>query len=775
VPEIGLPTRLEGGKILFSPASPDLQYALVVLPGGGFHWLLREKSNAREWRFAEYDMTAYRGQRIELHFGTFNDPYDGVTAMFVDDVSLEVCFGAPPTATPSLTPTPTATRPPMIYLPLILRNFSPPMPPTPTPTATPPPSALVIDGRWADKVIGDRFRNVIYAYADGRLYRSPDDGATWNLVTASPAVDHFIMSAADPNVLYSSRDLGCLAGWDVPVYKSTNGGASWGELSAARNLKPLLAHIAEVDWVFAAGCDAPYLTTDGGVTWTAKPDISPESLFGIYETRLMAAAPLAGTPPPEVPNWQHIYVGGVSEGGSGAIIFTGDLGTTWSRITPLYAPNLWWISALEADPFTEGRLWFADPHGVWATNNNGAIWEFTWLGLEDVTYKDVPGATYGLNALVSHPTGRLYLGTVRGLYWKGLADPVWHKITGTSFDNTEITGLLFTETNPGILYVNTVDGVYRYTISPEPPGLSISVLTRIWLPPGSHPHGVDVDLAGNRVFVGYHGLNHEGRHLAVIDGETLTISRTIDLGPQAMGPNGVVYLPSLDRVYVANRNSNNVSVVDATAGTVLGHIAVGNRPNGITDLGNLLYVANFESESVSVINALSNTVTGTITPLRTFPSMVVADEAAGFVYVTLFGTDAVYHLRDAQVYNARDGVPRPYGLAFDPVRRRLYVANRDPANAVTIIDVSFNTLLGQINVGREAFVVGYNPNTGHLFVVCGDEVRVYDTADNSLLTSIALPPGAEEGIAVDTVRNRVYITSREGDAVTVISDPVAAW
>lgn len=442
-----LPARIPAeGPLPFAVAAPDLQYALVVFPDGSYEWLLRERSNALTWLYAEYDLLRYRGQTIELRFGVFNDGSNDVTAMFVDDIALQICVGA--TSTPTGTPTPPVT-----------------------PTQTLPPDALVIDGRWVERVIGDRFRNELYALADGRLYRSPDDGATWNLVTDAPAVDRFIMSAADPDVLYSSYGLACLAGGpDVLLYKSTDGGLTWQELSGVRNLQPLLAHITEVDWVLAAGCDAPYLCIDGGASWTARPDPSPESLWGIYEARRMAAAPLAGPPEPETPNWDRLYVGGVSEGGGGGVIFTGDLGATWTRISPAFASAPWWISALEADLLTAGRLWFADPHGVWATADNGGSWVVTSSGLEDVIYRDEPGATFGLDALVFHnprlggATQRLYLGTARGLYWKGLADLAWQKVTGTGFDDHAIGGLLFTETNPNILYVNTADGAFTYVI-----------------------------------------------------------------------------------------------------------------------------------------------------------------------------------------------------------------------------------------------------------------------------------------------------------------------
>ena len=72
--------------------------------------------------------------------------------------------------------------------------------------------------------------------------------------------------------------------------------------------------------------------------------------------------------------------------------------------------------------------------------------------------------------------------------------------------------------------------------------------------------------------------------------------------------------------------------------------------------------------------------------------------------------------------------------------------------------------------GGEPYVLAVNPNTGHLFVACGDRVEVYRTSDRALLAQFAVPPGAEEGIAVDPVANRVDVASRSGHAVSVIQD-----
>jgi PKD repeat protein len=54
--------------------------------------LLWQRSDDRAWTFHEFDLTAYAGQTIKLNVGVYNDGAGGVTAMYLDDVSLEICY-----------------------------------------------------------------------------------------------------------------------------------------------------------------------------------------------------------------------------------------------------------------------------------------------------------------------------------------------------------------------------------------------------------------------------------------------------------------------------------------------------------------------------------------------------------------------------------------------------------------------------------------------------------------------------------------------------------
>jgi len=184
----------------------------------------------------------------------------------------------------------------------------------------------------------------------------------------------------------------------------------------------------------------------------------------------------------------------------------------------------------------------------------------------------------------------------------------------------------------------------------------------------------------------------------------------------------------------------------------------------------LIYVANFGDGTVTVIDAATEAVSHTIPLVGHEPSHFAVDEAQGFAYLSLHGDGSVSYLRDGDRWNWRPGVPEAYGIAFDVSARRLYVGNRGSNHSVTVVEVDPNNVVGTFGVGNEPYMLGVNHSTGHLFVANRDSVQVRRTADTSLVTVLPLPVGAEEGLAVDSTRNRVYITSRDSDAVTVIQD-----
>jgi len=84
----------------------DRQYLLLLDEQGGYEVLMWIVSDAQTWTLKTLDLSAYAGRRVRLRFGVFNDGEDGVTAMYVDGVSLWACDTPAPQPTPTQTPTP---------------------------------------------------------------------------------------------------------------------------------------------------------------------------------------------------------------------------------------------------------------------------------------------------------------------------------------------------------------------------------------------------------------------------------------------------------------------------------------------------------------------------------------------------------------------------------------------------------------------------------------------------------------------------------------------
>ncbi|MBN1934489.1 MAG: N-acetylmuramoyl-L-alanine amidase [Anaerolineae bacterium] len=108
--------------------SDDYAYVYLRVQNGNWQALRIVRNSVADWTQGQHDLSAYAGQSVTLRFGTYNDGRGDVSAMYVDDVSIQT--GAISTPAPPPTPIPTATS----------TATSTPTP-SPTPTTTPLPTA----------------------------------------------------------------------------------------------------------------------------------------------------------------------------------------------------------------------------------------------------------------------------------------------------------------------------------------------------------------------------------------------------------------------------------------------------------------------------------------------------------------------------------------------------------------------------------------------------------------------------------------------------------
>src|SRR5256712_712365 len=279
------------------------------------------------------------------------------------------------------------------------------------------------------------------------------------------------------------------------------------------------------------------------------------------------------------------------------------------------------------------------------------------------------------------------------------------------------------------------------------------------IPVGDYPFGVAYDSGNGYVYV----ANYNSNNVSIISGTTVVA--TIPVGG---GPSGIVYDGGNGYVYVANLASNNTSVISGT--TVLATVAVGNGPNGVGyNSGNgYVYVANHYSDNVSVIDG--TTVVATI-PVGSVPLGVAYENANGYVYVANALSDTVSVISTtAQLFLVtftESGLPygSPWSVTLDGL------VNRSTTPTITFSEPN----------GTHAYAVGrvtgyaayYDPSPSSGSVVVNGappSVVISFTANTKGGTVVATVPVGyyPVGAGYDAGTGHVYVGNFVSTSVSVI-------
>ncbi len=102
---LGLPSSPLGMRQADAASSGDAQLVLILNQyGQEIERLVMMRENIDDWVPYSFDLSHYIGKRstIRVYFDSYNNGWAGVTGMYVDDVSLEICTVERPTPRPLL-------------------------------------------------------------------------------------------------------------------------------------------------------------------------------------------------------------------------------------------------------------------------------------------------------------------------------------------------------------------------------------------------------------------------------------------------------------------------------------------------------------------------------------------------------------------------------------------------------------------------------------------------------------------------------------------------
>jgi YVTN family beta-propeller protein len=272
------------------------------------------------------------------------------------------------------------------------------------------------------------------------------------------------------------------------------------------------------------------------------------------------------------------------------------------------------------------------------------------------------------------------------------------------------------------------------------------------------------------------------------------------------GAHGVAYDAEHDLVYVTKRDSAQLAVIDARTNTILQTISVGNQPHGVAynPTSHKIYVANYADDTVTIIDANAMNIVATV-PTGDEPAHVTVNPVTNKVYVSNHGSGTVTVINgttNGVMATVSLGSAGPYGIAADTQRNLIYVVsievvNLSSPNLVTIdgaTDQVKSNMWGRVTIDKSddslvpLRVMAVHPglgSSGHLYITSSSGDLAGDGShgtDQLLMIRKGWPEGfnkpnplnvgsrPEEGVAVDLANNRVFVTARYANRLTVIRD-----
>jgi len=223
--------------------------------------------------------------------------------------------------------------------------------------------------------------------------------------------------------------------------------------------------------------------------------------------------------------------------------------------------------------------------------------------------------------------------------------------------------------------------------------------------------------------------------VAMWDTKTLALIKTIDVQG---GPDGILFDPFNQRVWVLSHGAPNATVINTVDGTVVGTVDLGGAPEqAVTDGKGHLYIDLEDKDKIAVVDAAALKVTGTYD---------LAGKGGG-----------------------------PGGLAFDVKNHVLFATCHDPA-VMVILNSDTGKILDTLPTGTGTDGATFNPATLEAFSSNGDGTLtiIKENSPTSFVVeqNLKTMPGAKT-LTLDSKTGHILLMAAERQAPAAPPAPPA--
>jgi DNA-binding beta-propeller fold protein YncE len=266
------------------------------------------------------------------------------------------------------------------------------------------------------------------------------------------------------------------------------------------------------------------------------------------------------------------------------------------------------------------------------------------------------------------------------------------------------------------------------------------------------------DAAGERLFVCALG-NNTVEVLDLRKGER--VHSIAGLG----APQGIAYIPELDRLFIANDKGGICKIYDGKSFQVLGQLDFKDDADNVRydETTKKLYVG-FGSGGIAVVSAWDGKQIGSI-KLSAHPEAFELEKNGKRIFVNLPNSRhvAVIDREKGEVIN-KWGTDLAFGnfpMALDEANHRLFVGCRLPSNLV-MLNTESGEVVAKLGISGDPDDVFYDNKRHRIYVICGaGKIDIMQQADPNTYTASAKVDTAEGA------RTGLFIPERDTLVVAV--------
>jgi DNA-binding beta-propeller fold protein YncE len=258
----------------------------------------------------------------------------------------------------------------------------------------------------------------------------------------------------------------------------------------------------------------------------------------------------------------------------------------------------------------------------------------------------------------------------------------------------------------------------------------------------------DFDPAGERLFVCALG-NNTVEVLDMRKGER--VHSISDLG----SPQGLVYVPELNRLLIANDKEGRCNIYDAKSWRMVATVDFQDDADNVRyDSATKQIYVGFGNGGIGVINAADGKRVGSI-KLPSHPEAFELEKHGRRIFVNVpnAGQVAVIDRDKAEVISTwkLPGASANFPMALDEANHRLFIACRNPAKLVVLNTDSGDTVT-TLDISGDADEIFYDAKRRRLYATCGagfiDVIEQADSDHYKRTEKVPTASGARTGLFV---------------------------